>query len=82
MPALHLHGIRARAKGALLGQGNSQAGVQAGYLARLHGLICPELLPECLQLSRQPGAVCPCAFNCCQRPCLNACHPAHAPKGG
>ena len=80
MPALHMHGIRARAEGTLLGQGNAQAGVQAGYLAHLHGLICPELLPECLQLSRQPGAVRPCAFNCCQRPCLNACHPAHAPN--
>jgi hypothetical protein len=65
MPALCVHGTHTRAEGGLLGQGNTQTGVQTGNLPRLHGLVCPKLLPERFQLGRQPGAVRPSAFNCC-----------------
>jgi len=38
-----------------LRQGNPQASLQASHFACLHGLVCPELLPQGLQLSAHPG---------------------------
>ncbi len=45
-----------------LRQGDPQARLQAGHLARLHGLVRPELLPQRLQLSAHPARLCPRAL--------------------
>ena len=56
-----------------LRQGHAQACLEAGHLARLHGLVGPELLPQGAQL---PGSFSTRPLYCCQRPRLHTRQPA------
>ena len=53
-------------------QGDPQARLQAGHLARLHGLVRPELLPKGLQFSAHPARICPGVLDGRQGPRLQS----------
>ena len=61
-----------------LRQRHTQARLQAGDLARLHGLVRPELLSQRLQLAAHPGGLPARRLHRSQRPGLDLRQPARS----
>ena len=71
-------GTGTEAKRVRLRQRHTQAGLQAGDLARLHGLVRAELLPQRLQLAAYPGRLLARGLHRSQRPRLDLRQPARS----
>ena len=70
------NGCCAGGKRVGLRQRHAQARLQAGHLARLHGLVRAELLPQRLQLAAHPRRLPARGLHRSQRPRLNLRQPA------